>query len=136
LPRDEKYQPWAKVQVIVKERNKEWMPARDWTGFERKTICRDKQGEDFEEVVVVISNSEYTANNILDDSGATGAATETFIEVSALGCSNWIGTVDFKPTISGSSWSLAQAVVSGAALPRHWRPTATWSMRAPGRPGT
>ena len=89
----------------MKERNKDWMPAVDWTGFERKTICRDRPGEDFEEVVAVISNSEYTASNILDDTGLNGEV-KTFIEVSALGCSNWKGTVDFRPSVSGSSEQL------------------------------
>lgn len=88
--------PWAKVQVIVKLRNQEWTPAQDWTAFERKTLCRDKPDEDFEELVVVISNSEHTTNNILSDINAANTA----VDVSALGCSNWSGSVQFG--VSGS----------------------------------
>jgi hypothetical protein len=95
-------EPRAKVQVIVKIRGKDWEPAVDWTGFERKTLCRDKDGsdgkpsEDFEELIVVISNSEYQdRSHVLDDSGA-GGPPRTFLEMSALGCTNWVGSVDFS----------------------------------------
>jgi hypothetical protein len=92
-------QPTAKVQVLVKLRNQEWKPVEDWTGYERKTLCRDKPEEDFEELVVVISNSEFTnRNQVLDQT----AANETIVEVSAFGCSNWKGTVHFSAK-SGAS---------------------------------
>ncbi len=97
-------QPWAKVQVLVKRRNQPWELADaddDWTGHERKTLCRDKPDENFEEVVVVISNSEFAASNVLDDPGA-GGQPRTFVEASALGCTNWKGTVDFSAVINGS----------------------------------
>ncbi|MDH3280152.1 MAG: hypothetical protein OEQ18_03360 [Gammaproteobacteria bacterium] len=96
--------PWAKVQVIAKLRNREWMPAQDWTTFERKTLCRDRPDEDFEELVVVISNSDHTANNILSDI----MAAETAVEVSALGCSNWTGSVQFSVSGSGPDSSITE----------------------------
>lgn len=97
-------QPWAKVQVIVKLRNKEWMPAQDWTAFERKTLCRDKPDEDFQELVVIVSNSDVTDSHILSDINAANTA----VDVSALGCSNWIGSVAFSVTGTGSDSSITE----------------------------
>jgi len=93
-------QPKARVQVITKIQGEQWGPAQDWTAFERKTLCRDKQGQDgnpsqnVEEMVVIISDSEHQdRNHVLDDSGS-GGPPRTILEMSALGCTNWVGQVD------------------------------------------
>jgi hypothetical protein len=88
-----------KVQVIVKLHDKGWQKAVDWTGFQHKTLCRDRQDEDFDRVVIVLSNSR------LDDTGTPmkDDGTHTKLQVSALGCSNWKGTVNGS-YVSGSSF--------------------------------
>ena len=79
----------VKVQVIAKIRNKGWQQAQDWTSFRQKTLCRDKPEEDFERVVIVFSNSEFDDTSfVMQDDG-----THTKLQVSALGCSNWKGSV-------------------------------------------
>lgn len=85
-------EPTAKVQAIVKIRGQEWKPAEDWTSFSQKTLCLDKPAEDVEELVIVISNSEFT-NRSHDLSNVAE------LKVSALGCSPWIGTVDYSLTV-------------------------------------
>lgn len=95
-------EPTAKVQVIVRLRNQAWSQAQtyDWTGYERKTLCRDIPAEDFAELVVVISDSEYTMSHVLQDDGGSGPI-RSFVEVSAFGCTNWTGSVQFKAYNAG-----------------------------------
>lgn len=93
--------PNAKVQVIIKAEGEDWRAAEDWTTYERKTLCRDKPAmggqpsQDVEELIVVISNGNHEdRGHVLDDS-VPGSPNSTFLELSALGCTNWVGTVDF-----------------------------------------
>jgi len=94
--------PSVKVQVLYKVRNKGWIED-DWTTHDTKTLCRDRPEEDFEELVVVISNSEFNDRGHVLDDGAAYTTTQTKVEASALGCSNWKGSVSFDATSSGSS---------------------------------
>jgi hypothetical protein len=81
-------EPTAKVQAIVKIRGQNWKPAEDWTKFDRKKLCRDLPSEDFEELVIVISNSEFvTRKGIIQGVDAE-------LEVSNFGCEVWQGTID------------------------------------------
>lgn len=85
----------AKVQVILKlAGGKGWQPAIDVTGRQYTTFCRDESDQNFQEVTVVISNSEFkdTTFKLQDDGGAHPVTTR--MQVSALGCNNWKGTVD------------------------------------------
>jgi hypothetical protein len=78
----------VKVQAIVKT-PRGWQQAVDWTGSDEKTLCRDKEDENFQELVIVISNSEFDDRSFVlrDDNGS-----RTKLKVSALGCSNWKGS--------------------------------------------
>jgi hypothetical protein len=84
----------VKVQAIVKT-ERGWQQAVDWTGSHEKTLCRDKTDENFQELVIVISNSEFDDRGFVvrDENGS-----RTKLRVSALGCSNWKGSVtgDFR----------------------------------------
>ena len=82
--------PGAKVQAIVKIRGQGWKPAEDWTALATKRFCRDRPSEDVEQLVIVISNSQYTNGTVV---GELGQPPE--IQVSSLGCSPWEGTVRF-----------------------------------------
>lgn len=82
--------PGAKVQAIVKIRGQGWKPAEDWTALATKRFCRDRPSEDVEQLVIVISNSQYTRGTIV---GEIGQPPE--IQVSSLGCLPWEGTVRF-----------------------------------------
>lgn len=81
--------PAARVQAIVKIRGQAWKPAEDWTPFGRKKLCLDKPAENVEELVIVISNSEFTTRKHT-------LADVAILEVSALGCSPFVGTIDFS----------------------------------------
>lgn len=95
--------PAVKVQVLYKVHNKGWVTEEaltDWTNEPSKILCRDKPEEDFEEVLVVITNSEFSnRTHVVSDVG-TG---NTSIQFSALGCSNWSGWVKLRTTASGGS---------------------------------
>lgn len=91
-------EPTARVQAIVKIRDQEWKPAEDWTSFSKKSLCRDKPVEDVEELVIVISNSEFTdRSHVLSDAGNFVDPAE--LKVSGLGCSPWIGSVQFSSSL-------------------------------------
>jgi len=109
---------FVKVQAIIKLHSGGWQPAVDWTGYDHKTLCRDKPQENVDELVIVISQSNFEDRNAsVSDTGA-GAAIATKLQVSALGCSNWTGTVNFRfqhsafedvietATATGVTWTL------------------------------
>ncbi len=92
-------EPTARVQAIVKIRDQEWKPAEDWTDSEKIFFCRDKPAEDVEELVIVISNSEFkNRSHVLSDVGNFVNPAE--LKVFALGCEPWIGSVEFSYTNS------------------------------------
>src|SRR3989344_2421820 len=94
-------EPTARVQAIVKIRDQEWKPAEDWTSFSKKSLCRDKPAEDVEELVIVISNSEFTdRSHVLSDAGNFVDPTE--LKVSALGCNPWVGSVQFSSSLDSA----------------------------------
>lgn len=106
--------PGAKVQAIVKIRGQPWKPAEDWTGVATKRFCRDRPNEDVEQLVIVISNSQYTPGTVL---GEVGQPPE--IQVSSLGCLPWEGTVrftrvfrsSFSNSVSGGDNSFTQVAI-------------------------
>jgi hypothetical protein len=92
-------EPAAKVQAILKIRDQDWKPAEDWTRFGSKTLCFDKPTEDVEELVIVISNSEFIdRTRSLRGYDVLGSSL-TELKVSANGCNPFIGTIDFSRTI-------------------------------------
>ena len=106
--------PGAKVQAIVKIRGQGWKPAEDWTALATKRFCRDRPSEDVEQLVIVISNSQYTRGTIV---GEIGQPPE--IQVSSLGCLPWEGTArftrvyrsNFTNIASGPDSSLTQIAI-------------------------
>jgi len=92
---------FVKVQAIVKLHSGGWQSAVDWTGFAQKTLCRDKAQENVDELVIVISHSNFEDPSAqVSDTGANGAIA-TKLQVSALGCSNWSGTANLAYQHSG-----------------------------------
>ncbi len=90
-------EPTARVQAIVKIKGQEWKAAEDWTDMAKKSLCRDKPAEDVEELVIVISNSEFkNLNHVLSD--VANLVDPAELKVSALGCNPWIGSVQFNYT--------------------------------------
>ena len=90
--------PRARVEVIAKIRGKDWQPAEDWTSYDAKKLCRDKPEEDVEELVVVLTNSEFTSrgSNVAMKTPQDGPME---LEISAVGCQPWVGTIDFTRTV-------------------------------------
>ena len=88
----------ARVEVIAKIRGQEWKPAQDWTSFAAKKLCLDRPEEDVEELVVVVTNSEFTArgSNVAMKTPQDGPMD---LEISAVGCSPWIGTIEYTRNV-------------------------------------
>jgi hypothetical protein len=88
-PYSEGIEPAAHVSAIIKIKGKGWSKAEDWTPFPLRKLCRDLPDQDFEELVIVISNSETKdPNKIL---GFPSDPAE--LEVSSLGCDTWSGVI-------------------------------------------
>lgn len=85
------HKPAAKVQAILKIRDQGWKPAQDWTGDARKHLCLDVPAEDVEQLVIVISNSDFVDRSALSNTAE--------LEISALGCNPFVGTVRYEHTL-------------------------------------
>ncbi len=118
-----------RVQALVKIEGKEWQAPADWTDHPAFTFCRDVADERIEELVLIISNSQFL------DAGKRAKPSGEFprLVVSNVGCYKWTGTATAVTTGEGS----VQTVV---ASPLTWErvqeaptsPSATVQYRATG----
>lgn len=90
-------EPTASVQAIVKIGG-QWRAPEDWTKVERKKFCRDKPEEHIEELVLIISNSEWQNRSHVLSAGklkvkalAEGCTCEAIAEVK-----EWTGNATFS----------------------------------------
>lgn len=81
------YDYYAKVQALVAI-NGEWLPqALDWTNEDRVSFCFDRPEEKVTQLVIIITNSNYTDRaSVLDAGPSELVATPT-------GCNGWTGSV-------------------------------------------
>ncbi len=129
-------QPTAKVQAIVKIVGQDWK-IEDWTTPAHREFCFSKPEEKLEQLLIVISNSEYQ-----NRSHVLMSIPQPTLEVSTLGCSRWVGT--FKSTYSQNSvmgtitesatatvtFELDPNLIMPPLPPRYWMSTSgtvTWS---------
>jgi hypothetical protein len=77
----------TRVWAILKT-DQGWQPAVDWTGYKQKTLCRDRSGENFQELVIIVSNSEFNNKSFVLKSDDM----RTELLISGLGCANWVGS--------------------------------------------
>jgi hypothetical protein len=81
-------EPSARVQAIVRYRGQDWKEAEDWTGFAQKKLCRDLPSQDFEQLIIVISNSESVNRDKI-----LGILDDVKLQVSVFGCDVWQGSI-------------------------------------------
>lgn len=53
------------IQALLKRRDGQWV-TQDWTARPSIEFCRDKAEEDFTEVVLIVSHSDYTSHQYLE----------------------------------------------------------------------
>lgn len=88
-------EPTAKVQALVKIGGS-WQEAEDWTGTEKKEFCREKPEERLEELVLIISNSEWRdASHVLRAGEAKLSAEKTPCVGSGVGTATHTSDWDF-----------------------------------------
>lgn len=99
-------EPRAKVEALIKIEGQPWT-SEDWTRLPDREFCRTKPEERVEELVIIISNSEWEDRGDLLDPGSPApllrlknepCSCEELAEVQ-----NWTGQVEFSFTTSASS---------------------------------
>ncbi len=122
-------QPTAKVQALVKISGEDWK-TEDWTSPKRRQFCFGKPAEKLEQLVIVISNSEYQDRNHV-----LFSVPDPWLEVSTLGCDRWVGTFKSTYTQSGAmgdftesstatvTFELDPDLLHPALPPRYWMST-------------
>jgi len=77
--------PDGKVQALIKTEGQNWV-REDWTASPFKTFCRDKKSERLEELVIILSNSDWEAGPPLDP------VRDAKLVATNIGCWQWTGT--------------------------------------------
>jgi hypothetical protein len=83
--------PHAAVQALVKIGG-EWKAPRDWTGSATTTFCRDIDGQHIEELVIIISNSDWENKGILQPPEPLSFTAST------AGCTDFVGAASVQQT--------------------------------------
>lgn len=98
-----------RVQALIKIKGQDWQAPADWTDEPAVTYCRDVAAERLEELVLIVSNSQFL------DAGkrARPPGQVPRLYVSNMGCYKWTGTASAVTTGSGS-------VLSAVADPVTW----------------
>ncbi|HNX48858.1 MAG TPA: hypothetical protein PKL08_01730 [Thermoanaerobaculaceae bacterium] len=97
----------VKVQALVKLRNQDWQ-VQNWTNTPYVTFCRDLTAERIDELVIIVSNSEFA-----DPSRhAKPQGQNPRLFVSGLGCWQWKGSASWTETgATGTQTDVTQNVV-------------------------
>ncbi len=116
-------EPTANVQAIVKIGG-QWRAPEDWTKLSRKKFCRDKPEEHVEELVLIVSNSEWQdrsrvlgAGNLKVKALEEGCTCEAIAEVKKWTAS---ATFSYSAEASDETYAINHAVsadVSGTIEP-------------------
>jgi hypothetical protein len=102
--------PTAGVHAIVKIKDQPWRSAEDWSQEKEKSFCRDNEGEDVEEVILVITNRGFRSGD--PNTQDKGNHTLTY---TALPCSDWTGSTTYRKE-STASGAVEVVTVSGENL--------------------
>jgi hypothetical protein len=81
--------PNASIWAIVKIKDQPWPKAEDWSNEKEHFFCRDKDDEDVEEVILVVSNRGFQGNARIKDQGNFAAY------FTALPCNDWTGSTTY-----------------------------------------
>ncbi|OAI41034.1 hypothetical protein AYO38_04750 [bacterium SCGC AG-212-C10] len=80
------FDPDAKVQAMLKV-NGQWLPeAQDWTNKERVSFCFDRPNEKVDQLVIIITNSNFVDRSHVIDAGPSE------LVATPSGCAGWIGS--------------------------------------------
>lgn len=92
----------VRVQALVKIKGHDWQAPADWSDEPAVTFCRDVAAERIEELVLIVSNSQFL------DAGkrAKPPGQDPRLYVSNMGCYKWTGTASSVTTGSGSVLSV------------------------------
>ena len=82
------------VHAFVKIAGQAWRGPEDWTNDRVVEYCRDKNDEDIEELVLVISNAQFADPN----KRAVPPGLTPRVALSNMGCFQWKGTTRFAVT--------------------------------------
>jgi hypothetical protein len=81
----------ASVQALIKLRGKDDWQEEDWSGREQVSYCRDVVSQRIDELVLIVSNSDFAdSSRKLEPPGLA-----PILETSNIGCHKWTGTVTF-----------------------------------------
>ncbi len=91
---------YAKVQALLKINGAWEAQPRDWTEIARPSFCLDKPEEDVEELVIIITNSNY-----IDRSHKFEVGDGTLV-ASPLGCKGWTGSASAEVTYFDATFTI------------------------------
>ena len=100
--------PHAEVQALVKIGG-EWKEPEDWTHDEKKTFCRDIDSQRVEELVIIISNSDW------QEKDAITPAEHPKLTAKSAGCGDWVGTATmYRRNTPAGPWDWDETVTATA----------------------
>jgi hypothetical protein len=106
----------GRIRALVKIRGRDWR-VEDWTNRGSVPFCRDTKDERIDELVLIISNSEFSDRNRRLQS----AGIEPLLWVSDMGCWKWKGDTTYESTSGDVTTKITANVtftqVSGARPP-------------------
>jgi hypothetical protein len=80
-------EPTAHVQALYKlEGEQNWRPYEDWTKLQSKAFCRDKKSERLQELLIIVSNSEWQ-----DPAKVLDPGDDPKVVMTNIGCWSWEG---------------------------------------------
>ena len=94
--------PNASIQAIVKIKDQTWPKAEDWSNEKEHFYCRDKDDQDVEEIIIVVSNHAHQGNANIKDQGNFQAY------FTALPCEDWTGSTTYQKS-GGSTGYITSA---------------------------
>ncbi len=83
----------VKVQALVKVGGT-WQPVHDWTGYRGQAFCRDMRAEWIEELLIVLTNSNWQ-----DPNHVLHAYQPMQLVATNVGCWRWSGTAKLVETL-------------------------------------
>lgn len=127
------------VQALIKRQGQPWQAPENWTGRKWTVLCQDDPAGRVENLIIIISNSNWTAD------GEIGAP-DPYVVASDLSCAGWQGASHWQLagessnansrltyTLRGDAtptFTLSKRTLTGDVLQLEYQPTAgdtTWS---------
>lgn len=94
------------MQALVKVGG-EWKQPQGWTGNATRTFCRDIDAQNIEELVIIISNSDWENTGVLQPPQPLNFTART------AGCTDWVGSARADVYVSSVPTQVYKVEVSG-----------------------